>query len=160
MSGVMRLLRVCELKEFIMDGSAYLWLKALHIIAVIAWMAGLLYLPRLFVYHANAEVGSELSETLKIMERRLLRAIMTPAMLVSLAVGIALLAYQDFSSGWLHVKLTAVVGLLIMHMLMAKWRKDFEKDANTRGHKFYRIANEIPTVLMVLIVVLAVVKPF
>ena len=143
-----------------MDGSAYLWIKALHIIAVIAWMAGLLYLPRLFVYHADAEVGSEFSEKLKIMERRLLRAIMNPAMLVSLGAGGALLVYQDFSSGWLHIKLTAIVGLLIMHMLMAKWRKDFEKDTNTHGHKFFRIANEIPTVLMILIVVLAVVKPF
>jgi putative membrane protein len=143
-----------------MDGSAYLWIKALHIIAVIAWMAGLLYLPRLYVYHADADIGSEFSEKLKIMERRLLRAIMNPAMLVSLIAGGALLAYQDFSSGWLHVKLTAIVGLLIMHMLMAKWRKDFEKDTNTHSHKFYRVANEIPTVLMILIVVLAVVKPF
>ena len=143
-----------------MDGSAYLWIKALHIIAVIAWMAGLLYLPRLYVYHADADVGSEFSEKLKIMERRLLRAIMNPAMLVSLIAGGALLAYQDFSSGWLHEKLTAIVGLLIMHMLMAKWRKDFEKDTNTHSHKFYRVANEIPTVLMILIVVLAVVKPF
>ena len=143
-----------------MDGSAYLWIKALHIIAVIAWMAGLLYLPRLYVYHAAADIGSEFSEKLKIMERRLLRAIMNPAMLVSLIAGGALLAYQDFSSGWLHVKLTAIVGLLIMHMLMAKWRKDFEKDTNTHSHKFYRVANEIPTVLMILIVVLAVVKPF
>jgi putative membrane protein len=143
-----------------MDGSAYLWIKALHIITVIAWMAGLLYLPRLYVYHADADIGSEFSEKLKIMERRLLRAIMNPAMLVSLIAGGALLAYQDFSSGWLHVKLTAIVGLLIMHMLMAKWRKDFEKDTNTHSHKFYRVANEIPTVLMILIVVLAVVKPF
>lgn len=143
-----------------MDGSAYLWIKALHIIAVIAWMAGLLYLPRLYVYHADADIGSEFSEKLKIMERRLLRAIMNPAMLVSLIAGGALLAYQDFSSGWLHVKLTAIVGLLIMHMLMAKWRKDFEKDTNTHSHKFYRVANEIPTVLMILIVVLPVVKPF
>lgn len=143
-----------------MDGSAYLWIKALHIIAVIAWMAGLLYLPRLFVYHADAEAGSEFSEKLKIMERRLLRAIMTPAMLVSLGAGVYLISQIGFSGGWLHLKLTAVVGLLIMHMLMAKWRKDFEKDTNTHGHKFYRIANEIPTVLMVLIVVLAVVKPF
>ncbi|MBO6947766.1 MAG: protoporphyrinogen oxidase HemJ [Rhodospirillales bacterium] len=143
-----------------MDGTAYFWLKALHIIAVIAWMAGMLYLPRLFVYHADAEKGSELSETLKIMERRLLRAIMNPAMIVSLIAGGFLLAYQDFSSGWLHVKLTCVAGLAIMHMVMAKWRKDFEADQNTRGHKFYRIANEIPTVLMIVIVIMAVVKPF
>lgn len=143
-----------------MDGSAYLWLKAFHIIAIIAWMAGLLYLPRLFVYHADAEVGSEFSEKLKIMERRLLRAIMNPAMIVSIVLGAALLAYQDFSDGWLHVKLVGVVGLVIMHMLMAKWRKTFEADSNERGHKFYRIANEVPTVLMIIIVIMAVVKPF
>lgn len=143
-----------------MGGDAYFWLKALHIIAVIAWMAGLLYLPRLFVYHANAEPGSELSETLKIMERRLLRAIMNPAMIVSLGAGAALLTYQDFSQIWLHVKLTAIFGLIVMHMMMAKWRKEFETDQNKHNHRFYRIANEIPTALMVLIVILAVVKPF
>jgi len=142
------------------DGNVYLWLKALHIIAVIAWMAGLLYLPRLFVYHAEAEPGSELSETLKIMERRLLRAIMNPAMLVALAVGGVLLTYQDFSDGWLHVKLVCIAGLMVMHMMMGKWRKDFEADRNTRSHKFFRFANEAPTVLMIVIVVMAVVKPF
>ncbi|MEQ8319584.1 MAG: protoporphyrinogen oxidase HemJ [Rhodospirillales bacterium] len=143
-----------------MDASIYLWVKALHIIAVISWMAGLLYLPRLFVYHAAAEPGSELSETLKVMERRLLRAIMNPAMLVSLIAGGYLLGYQDFSSGWLHVKLASIAGLMIMHMLMGKWRKDFEEDRNTRSHKFYRYANEGPTILMIVIVVMAVVKPF
>lgn len=143
-----------------MDGTAYFWLKALHIIAIIAWMAGLLYLPRLFVYHADADPGSELSETLKIMERRLLRAIMNPAMIVSIGAGGALLFYQDFSDIWLHVKLIAVVGLIVMHMLMARWRKDFEADRNTRGHVYFRIANEVPTVLMILIVIMAVVKPF
>ena len=143
-----------------MDGTAYFWLKALHVIAIIAWMAGLLYLPRLFVYHADADPGSELSETLKIMERRLLRAIMNPAMIVSIGAGGALLFYQDFSDIWLHVKLTAVAGLIVMHMLMARWRKDFEADRNTRGHVYFRIANEVPTVLMILIVIMAVVKPF
>ncbi|WNK00228.1 protoporphyrinogen oxidase HemJ [Thalassospiraceae bacterium LMO-JJ14] len=142
------------------DGTVYLWLKALHIIAVIAWMAGLLYLPRLYVYHAAAEPGSELSETLKIMERRLLRAIMNPAMLVALIAGGILLTYQDFSSGWLHVKLLCIAGLLAMHMMMGKWRKDFEADRNTRSDKFYRFANEVPTILMIVIVVMAVVKPF
>ena len=142
-----------------MDGSAYFWLKGFHIIAVIAWMAGLLYLPRLFVYHADAEPGSEFSEKLKIMERRLLRAIMNPAMIVSLLLGIALFIYQDFSEFWLQVKLVCVVGLMIMHMLMGKWRKDFEADKNERSHKFYRIANEVPTVLMIIIVLMAVVKP-
>lgn len=143
-----------------MDGSLYLWIKALHIIAVISWMAGLLYLPRLFVYHAEAKPGSELSETLKVMERRLMRAIMNPAMLVSLGAGGGLLYWQDFSDGWLHVKLVAVAGMMVSHMLMGKWRKDFEADKNTRSHKFYRFANEVPTVLMLIIVTMAVVKPF
>lgn len=138
----------------------YLWLKAIHIIAVISWMAGLLYLPRLFVYHAEAAVGSELSETLKIMERRLLRAIMNPAMLVSLIAGGFLLVDQDFSEGWLHVKLASVTGLILMHMMMGKWRKSFEADKNTHSHKFFRYANEGPTLLMIIIVVMAVVKPF
>jgi len=143
-----------------MDVDWYLWLKAIHIIAVISWMAGLLYLPRLFVYHADAEIGSELSETLKIMERRLLRAIMNPAMIISLIAGGVLLGYQDFSEGWLHVKLASIAGLIVMHMMMGKWRKTFEADQNTRSHKFFRYANEGPTVLMIIIVVMAVVKPF
>lgn len=138
----------------------YLWAKAIHIIAVISWMAGLLYLPRLFVYHAEAQVGSELSETLKIMERRLLRAIMNPAMILSVIAGGFLLGYQDFSDAWVHVKLACIVGLIFMHMMMGKWRKDFEADQNTKSHKFYRYANEGPTVLMIVIVVMAVVKPF
>ncbi len=143
-----------------MDVDWYLWLKAIHIIAVISWMAGLLYLPRLFVYHADAEIGSELSETFKIMERRLLRAIMNPAMIISLIAGGVLLGYQDFSEGWLHVKLASIAGLIVMHMMMGKWRKTFEVDQNTRSHKFFRYANEGPTVLMIIIVVMAVVKPF
>ncbi len=138
---------------------AYFWIKALHIISVIAWMAGLLYLPRLFVYHVSAEPGSELSETLKIMERRLLRAIMNPAMISSLLFGGMLLAYQDFSSVWLHVKLTCVAALMVSHMMMGRWRKDFEADRNVRPARFYRIANEVPTVLMIVIVIMAVVKP-
>ena len=117
-------------------------------------------MPRLFVYHAKAEPGSELSETLKVMERRLLRAIMNPALLVALITGGFLLSYQDFSNGWLHVKLTAVAGMIIMHMAMGKWRKDFEADKNTKSDLFFRFANEAPTVLMLIIVVMAVVKPF
>ena len=143
-----------------MEINWYLWIKAVHIIAVISWMAGLLYLPRLFVYHADAEVGSEFSEKCKIMERRLLRAIMNPAMIVSIIAGGLLLGYQDFSEAWLHVKLTSIFGLIMMHMMMAKWRKSFETDQNTRSHKFYRYVNEGPTILMIIIVVMAVVKPF
>ena len=143
-----------------MEINWYLWTKAVHIIAVIAWMAGLLYLPRLFVYHADAQIGSEFSKKLKIMERRLLRAIMNPAMIISIISGGLLLGYQDFSEGWLHVKLASIFGLIIMHMMMAKWRKSFEADQNTRSHKFFRYANEGPTILMVIIVVMVVVKPF
>ena len=143
-----------------MEINWYLWIKAVHIIAVIAWMAGLLYLPRLFVYHADAKIGSEFSKNLKIMERRLLRAIMNPAMIISIIAGCFLLGYQDFSEGWLHVKLASIFGLIMMHMMMAKWRKSFEVDQNTRSHKFFRYANEGPTFLMIIIVVMAVVKPF
>ncbi len=146
-----------------LSGTAILWIKALHIISVIAWMAGLLYLPRLFVYHTGAEPGSELSETLKIMERRLLKFIMNPAMLASFLFGGILLADLDpdtWRSGWLHAKLVLVAGLLGMHMAMGKWRRDFALDRNTRSQKFYRIANEGPTLLMIGIVVFVVVKPF
>ena len=144
-----------------LSSDALLWIKALHIISVIAWMAGLLYLPRLFVYHVEAEPGSAQSETFKVMERRLLRAIMTPAMLASFVFGSILLAGSgDWASGWLAVKLIAVFGLTVMHGLLARWQRDFAADANRRSGKFYRVANEIPTVLMVVIVIMAVVRPF
>jgi protoporphyrinogen IX oxidase len=142
---------------------AYLYVKAAHIISVIAWMAGLLYLPRLFVYHTETIAGSELSETLKVMERRLLRAIMTPAMLASLIFGGILIAAQPEGAWlqvWLLIKLFAAFILVVMHMVMAGWRKDFAEDRNTRPQKFYRYANEIPTLLMIIIVIFAVVKPF
>ncbi|MBI3702790.1 MAG: protoporphyrinogen oxidase HemJ [Rhizobiales bacterium] len=138
----------------------YPWIKALHVIAVVAWMAGLLYLPRLFVYHCSAQPGSELSETLKAMERRLLRAIMNPAMGAVWIFGLALLWVQDWSQGWLHGKLALVVALTWLHHRMARWRKDFAADRNTRPAKFYRIANEIPTLLLIAIVILVIVKPF
>ena len=144
------------------SGDAYLWIKAGHIISVIAWMAGLLYLPRLFVYHCGTEAGSEASETFKIMERRLLRAIMNPAMLSSLLFGGLLLADSstDWSAGWLHVKLLCVVGLMVIHMMMGGWRRAFEVDANTKPEKSFRIANEVPTILMIIIVLVAVLKPW
>ena len=139
----------------------FLWLKALHIVAVIAWMAGMLYLPRLFVYHAMAETGSKQSETFKVMEWRLLRFIINPAMIATWALGLWL-AWEGglFRSGWLHAKLALVLALSAMHGFFVRWVKDFQVDRNTRSPKFYRIANEIPTVLMVLIVLLAVLKPF
>ena len=141
----------------------YLWLKAVHIIAVISWMAGLLYLPRLYVYHCEAEAGSAASETFKVMERRLLRAIMTPAMIVSFVTGVWLLRTPgiiDWSDGWVHAKLALVVGLAVMHGLMAKWRRAFAEDRNSHSQRFYRMANEVPTLLMIAIVVMVVVRPF
>jgi putative membrane protein len=145
------------------DADFYLWIKALHIIAVIAWMAGLLYLPRLFVYHCEADHGSDRAAMLEVMERRLLWAIMTPAMVVVVISAVALLwlrEFEDFSDGWLHAKLVLVVGLAVAHGLMARWRKDFASGANHHSQRFYRIANEVPTLLMIGIVVLVVVKPF
>jgi protoporphyrinogen IX oxidase len=139
----------------------YLWLKALHIIAVIAWMAGMLYLPRLFVYHATAKPRSKLSETLKTMERRLLNFIMMPAMLVTWMVGIVLLLQgQWLGAGWFHVKFVAVVAMTVLHGLFARWVNEFRVDRNKHSDKFYRIINEIPTALLIVIVILVVVKPF
>lgn len=138
-----------------------LWVKALHIVAVISWMAGLLYLPRLMVYHASAEKGSGLSETFKVMERRLLRAIMNPAMIVVWVTG-PLLAWGQgmLMDHWLWAKFALVCGLSWVHHDLGRWRKDFEADRNTRAPVFFRVANEIPTVLMLGIVILVVVKPF
>jgi putative membrane protein len=139
----------------------YLWLKALHIVAVIAWMAGLLYLPRLFVYHAAATPGSELSEIFKTMEHRLLNFIMVPAMMTTWIVGILLLVQgQWFGAGWFHVKFAAVLAMTLLHGLFSHWVNEFHFDRNTHSQKFFRIINEVPTVLLILIVVLATVKPF
>ena len=141
--------------------AAYPYLKALHVIAVIAWMAGLLYLPRLFVYHAQTTPGSETSEIFKVMERRLLKYIMNPAMIVSLLVGLFLFVQQElWTSGWMHAKFLLLFGMFAMHGFMGRWRKEFEADRNKRSDKFYRMMNEVPTVLMILIVILAVAKPF
>ncbi len=144
-------------------GGLYPWIKALHLIGVIAWMAGLLYLPRLFVYHCDAAPGTERSETFKVMERRLLRAIMNPALIAVFVFGGLLLVSPqgvDWGSGWIYVKLALVAALMLFHHLAARWRKDFEADRNARPARFYRIANEVPTVIMIGIVILAVVKPF
>lgn len=142
--------------------TAYLIIKAVHVIAVIAWMAGLLYLPRLYVYHANERVGSDTSETFKIMERRLLKAIMNPAMVVSVVLGLVMIADLGVSmvgTLWLGGKIACVFGLLVMHVAMAKWCRAFAEDRNVHSHKYFRVMNEIPTVLMIVIVVLVVVKP-
>ena len=139
----------------------YEWLKAFHIIAVIAWMAGMLYLPRLFIYHSAADVGSIQSETFKVMERRLLRAIMTPAMIATWLLGLWL-AYQGgwFKAPWLHAKLLLVFLLSGVHGMLSRFVKDFAADKRRKNAKFFRIINEVPTVLMILIVILVVVKPF
>ncbi len=139
----------------------YLWIKAFHLIAVISWMAGMLYLPRLFVYHAGATPGSEQWETFKVMERRLLRFIMGPAMGVTWILGIVLvLQGQWLGAGWFHAKIVLVVVMSIVHGLFSHWANDFAHDRNPRSQKFYRIANEIPTAILIAIVILAVVKPF
>ena len=140
----------------------YLWIKALHIIAVMAWMAGMLYLPRLFIYHCESDAGSRQSETFKVMERRLLRAIINPAMMAAFLFGILMIVANPslLSDGWFHVKLVLVVALSAFHGFLARWRRDFAADSNRRSVRFYRIMNEVPTLFMVAIVILAVVKPF
>lgn len=144
-----------------LSGTAYLWIKALHIISVIAWMAGLLYLPRLFVYHAQVAVGSEASETFKIMERRLLRAIMNPAMIASFFFGAILFEQvKGWTLGWALAKLALALGLAGAHMAMASWVKAFAQDRNLKSQKFFRAFNEVPTLLMIGIVILAVLRPF
>ena len=136
-------------------------LKAFHVIAAIAWMAGMLYLPRLFVYHCEAEVGSKQSETFKLMERRLLRAIINPAMIATWVLGLWLAFDQGyFRSGWLHGKLVLVLALSALHGLFSRWVRDFAADRNTHSQRFYRIINEVPAVLMIGIVILVIVKPF
>lgn len=141
--------------------SFYNWAKAIHIIAVIAWMAGMLYLPRLFVYHADAEKGSAQSETFKVMERRLLRGIINPAMLVTWAFGLWL-AWKgfEFKGGWLHAKILAVLVLSGMHGYLSVAVRRFANDENVKPARHWRIVNEVPTLLMIVIVILVVVKPF
>jgi len=138
-----------------------LWVKALHVISIIAWMAGLLYLPRLFVYHAMAEPGSRQSETFKVMEWRLLKFIINPAMIATWVLGLWL-AWEGglFRSGWLHAKLAAVVALSAVHGYLAGAVRRFAEDSNRKSARHWRIVNEIPTLLMIVIVVLVIVKPF
>jgi len=149
------------LENLLLEGDAYNWVKALHVISVIAWMAGLLYLPRLFVYHTQSQAGSNQSETFKVMERRLMRAIMNPAMIFTWIFGLWMYySLGAWTEGWAHAKLSLVVLMTIFHMFLSKWRKNFERDANQRPESFYRISNEVPTVLMIAIVIFVIVKPF
>jgi len=125
-------------------------------------MAGLLYLPRLFVYHCKAEVGSSASETFKVMEEKLIRIIMTPAMIVAWVCGMAMIGLNPdlLRSGWLPVKLLFVIGLTVIHFMMNGWRRDFARDSNRRGERYFRIANELPTLALIVIVVMVIVRPF
>ena len=139
----------------------YPWLKAVHVIAVMSWMAGMLYLPRLFVYHCSASAGSQQSETFKVMERRLLKAIINPAMILTWVLGLWLSWTSGFyASAWLQAKVVLVLILSGVHGMLARYVRDFGADQNRHSEKFYRIINEIPTLLMIGIVILAVVKPF
>ncbi len=139
----------------------YEWLKAFHVIAVIAWMAGMLYLPRLFVYHCGAEPGSAQSETFKIMERRLLKIIINPAMILSWGLGLWLVWSGGWlMAGWLYAKIFLALVLSGVHGMFARWVKDFAADRNRWSARFYRLINEVPTLLMIGIVILVIVKPF
>ena len=141
----------------------YPWTKALHVIAMVAWMAGMLYLPRLYVYHCDTVPGSVESERFKMMERRLLRQIINPAMIATWIFGILLVltpSVLDWGWHWWHVKLAAVVLLSGFHGMLSRWRRDFLADRNVRPQKFYRIANEVPTLLLVVVVVMVIVRPF
>jgi putative membrane protein len=139
----------------------YLWVKAFHIIAVIAWMAGMLYLPRLFVYHCEAAPGSQQSETFKVMEWRLLKLIIAPAMAITWILGLILVWLGSWHAAhWMQAKFALVIAMSAVHGFFVRCARDFEADRNTRPQKFYRLANEIPTVLLILIVILVVLKPF
>lgn len=141
----------------------YPWTKAFHIIAMVAWMAGMLYLPRLFVYHCEVSPGSRESERFKMMERRLLKQIVNPAMMATWFFGVLLVltpGILDWSAGWWHVKLTAVLLMSGLHGAFSRWRRDFLEDRNRRSQRFFRIANEIPTLLLIVIVIMVVVRPF
>jgi putative membrane protein len=143
--------------------AAYPWIKSLHIVSMVAWMAGLLYLPRLYVYHSMAPVGSDLSETFKVMERRLERGIMTPALLATWIFGLLLAGTPgvvDWRMGWIWVKLALVLGLTGFHGILARWRRLFSADQNRHRTKFFRVVNELPTLVLIAIVLLVVVKPF
>ena len=140
----------------------FLWYKALHVISVISWMAAMLYMPRLFVYHTKAKIGSEMDMTFQIMEVKLLRYIMTPAMILTYIFGFLVAYIYGMSAlgGWFHIKMLMVLGLTGFHGMMAKWRKDFAVGNNKHTEKFYRYMNEVPTILMIIAVIMVIVKPF
>ena len=141
----------------------YPWVKALHVVSMVAWMAGLFYLPRLFVYHCEVPRGSAESERFKVMERRLLKQITTPAIIATVLFGVLLVLTPgviDWSAGWWHAKLLGVLALGAFHGKLSRWRRDFLEDRNVRPARYYRIANEVPTLLLLIIVVMVIVRPF
>jgi protoporphyrinogen IX oxidase len=139
----------------------YPWIKAFHIIAVIAWMAGMLYLPRLFVYHCETTPGTPEYERFKVMERKLMRVIINPSMVAVWVLGLTLAHILGiWSEGWFLLKLLLVILLSGLHGMLSRWRRDFEQGRNIKSQRFYRIINEVPAVMMALIVILVVVKPF
>ncbi|RTK92329.1 MAG: protoporphyrinogen oxidase HemJ [Rickettsiales bacterium] len=140
----------------------FLWYKALHIISVISWMAAMLYMPRLFVYHTKAEIASEMDKTFQVMEHRLYKYIMTPAMISTYIFGFLVSYIYGMSAlgGWFHIKMLMVLGLTAFHGMMGKWRKDFAAGNNQHTEKFYRYMNEVPTILMIIAVIMVIVKPF
>jgi putative membrane protein len=143
--------------------SVYLWVKTFHIVSMVAWMAGLFYLPRLYVYHCDVVPGSLESERFKVMERRLLKQITTPAMIATWVFGILLVLTPgviDWTWGWWHLKLTAVLLMTGFHGAASRWRRDFLEDRNRKSQRFYRIANEVPTILLLIIVIMVIVRPF
>lgn len=146
-----------------MADSLYHWIKALHIIAVICWMCGMLYLPRLFVYHSRVAAGSEASELFKVMERKLMRLIINPAMIATWLLGLWLIHFtnaMDPANGkWMHWKLTLVLLMQVTHAMMSRYRKAFARDERPKSEKYFRIFNEVPAVLMIIIVILVVVRP-
>ena len=139
-----------------------MWYKAIHVISVISWMAAMFYMPRLFVYHTRAKIGSEMDKTFQQMEHKLLKIIMTPSMISTYFFGILIAYIYGFVAWgvWFHIKMTAVLGLTIFHGLLAKWRKDFINGNNNHSEKFYRLMNEIPPILMIIAVIMVIVKPF
>lgn len=140
----------------------FMWYKAIHVISVISWMSAMFYMPRLFVYHTRAKFGSEMDKVFQLMEYKLLKIIMTPSMLFTYISGIIIAYIYGFIAlgAWFHIKIFAVLGLTIIHGMLAKWRKDFVNDNNKHSEKFYRFINEIPVLLMIIAVVMVVVKPF
>ena len=140
---------------------SYDWLRAFHVLSVISWMAGMLYLPRLYVYHTKAKNGSELSETLKIMERRLLRYIINPAMIASYVFGVWMLVVNPalLAEPYMHVKFVGILGLQIVHGMLGRYRRAFAQDRNTHSELFFRILNEVPTIFMIVIVIMIIVRP-